>query len=160
MARRYFRSLACRTQLSLEKRRRWRLNGKTEGAIQFPLDCELIPRSKLITTGTAEFCSSSCASCLRASKRHSQEYGSGALESARGTPHHDGNGKPRDQRARCPLTPPPAWLCYNSGCTRYRTAILSGSGIGVRSARSVAVIQSDHASSSLRGFARSLSLIN
>src|SRR5438105_2694798 len=37
---------------------------------------------------------------------------------------------------------------------------LSASGTGLRSARSVAVIQSDHASSSWRGFARSLSLIN
>ena len=34
---------------------------KNGDAIQFPLDCESIPRSKSITTGTAGFCSSFCA---------------------------------------------------------------------------------------------------
>src|SRR5438105_48860 len=38
-------------------------------AIQFPLGCESIPRSKLITTDTAVFCNSSCASCWEGNER-------------------------------------------------------------------------------------------
>src|SRR6476619_5671892 len=76
-----------------------------EGAIQFPLDCESIPRSKSITTGTAGFCSSFCANYSEQSEASSKRRG-GALESVRGAPHHDGNEGPNDQRARCPLTSP------------------------------------------------------
>ena len=43
-----------------------------ESAIQFPLNCESIPRSKLITTATAGFCSSSCASYSPVSKARTQ----------------------------------------------------------------------------------------
>src|SRR5207248_7864293 len=86
----------------------WRSNGKRKAAIQFPLDCESIPRSKSITTGTAGFCSSFCANYSERSQA-SSKCSNGALEIVRGALRHDGGEGPmingQDGRATLPFVP-------------------------------------------------------